>query len=44
MFPGYIPTKELFCDTVYASAPGSNRLCSDAGYMMVEALLEMREE
>lgn len=41
---GYIPTRDLFYDTIYESAPGSNRLCSDAGYMMVDALLEMREE
>lgn len=41
---GYIPTRELFYDTIYESAPGSNRLCSDAGYMMVDTLLEMREE
>ncbi len=38
---GYIPTRELFYDTIYESAPGSNRLHSDAGYMMVDALLEM---
>lgn len=41
---GYIPTRDLFYDTIYESAPGSNRLCSDAGYMMVDTLLEMREE
>ena len=41
---GYIPTRDLFYDTIYESAPGSNRLCSDAGYMMVDALLEMREK
>lgn len=40
---GYIPTRELFYDTIYESRPGSNRLSSDAGYIMVEKLLEMSE-
>ena len=41
---GYIPTKELFYDTIYESRPGSNRLSADAGYIMVEQLLEMGEQ
>jgi len=40
---GYIPTKDLFFDTIYESRPGSNRLSADAGYIMVEKLLEMSE-
>ena len=40
---GYIPTRDLFYDTVYESAPGSNRLCSEAGYMMVDTLMDMRD-
>lgn len=38
---GYVPTKDLFFDTIYESRPGSNRLSADAGYIMVEKLLEM---
>lgn len=38
---GYVPTRDLFYDTIYESRPGSNRLSTDAGYIMVEKLLEM---
>lgn len=41
---GYIPTRELFYDTIYESRPGSNRLTADAGYIMVEKLLEMSKQ
>ncbi len=41
---GYIPTKDLFYDTIYESSPGSNRLHSDAGYIMADTLIEMRDE
>lgn len=38
---GYVPTRDMFYDTVYESSPGSNRLEKEAGYMMVEKFLEM---
>ena len=38
---GYVPTRDLFFDTIYESKPGSNRLDHEAGYMMVDKLLEM---
>ncbi|MBR6729002.1 MAG: neutral/alkaline non-lysosomal ceramidase N-terminal domain-containing protein [Clostridia bacterium] len=38
---GYVPTRDMFYDTIYESKPGSNRLETEAGYMMVEKLLEM---
>ncbi len=38
---GYIPPMEMFYDTVYESTPGSNRLDKNAGYIMVEKLIEM---
>ncbi len=38
---GYVPTRDMFYDTVYESAPGSNRLDVEAGYIMVDKLLEM---
>ena len=38
---GYVPTKEMFHDTVYESLPGSNRLEKNAGYIMVDKLIEM---
>ena len=40
---GYVPTKDLFYDTIYEARLGSNRLEKDAGYMMVEKFLEMSE-
>ncbi|MDP4132556.1 MAG: neutral/alkaline non-lysosomal ceramidase N-terminal domain-containing protein [Bacillota bacterium] len=38
---GYVPTKDLFYDTIYESKIGSNRLEKDAGFKMAEALIEM---
>ena len=38
---GYVPTKDLLYESIYSSRAGSNRLHSDAGYMMVDKLLEM---
>jgi len=38
---GYIPTKDMFYDTIYESRPGSSRFDPDAGYIMAEKLLEM---
>jgi len=40
---GYVPTKEMIYDTVYESRAGSSRLHSDAGYIMVDELLKMRD-
>ena len=40
---GYVPTKDLFYDSLYSSRVGSNRLHRDAGDMMVEKMLEMRK-
>lgn len=38
---GYVPTEDMFYDTVYESAPGSNRMQKEAGYILVDKLLEM---
>jgi len=38
---GYVPTRDMFYDTIYESLPGSSRLDTEAGYMMTEKLLEM---
>ena len=38
---GYVPTREMFYDTIYESMPGSNRLDVEAGYIMAEKLVEM---
>lgn len=38
---GYVPTRDMFYDTVYESAPGSNRMEKEAGYILVDKLLEL---
>ena len=38
---GYVPTRDLFYESIYSSRAGSSRLHSEAGYIMVEKLLEM---
>lgn len=38
---GYVPTRDMFYDTIYESKPGANKLDHEAGYMMVDKLLEM---
>lgn len=38
---GYVPTRDMFYDTIYESMPGSNRLDKEAGYIMAEKLVEM---
>lgn len=38
---GYVPTRDMFYDTIYESCPGSNRLDVEAGYMMADKLIEM---
>ena len=40
---GYVPTRDLFYDTIYESRPGSSRLCKEAGYMMAEKLISMKK-
>ena len=38
---GYIPTENMFYDTIYESRPGSSNFDPDAGYKMADKLLEM---
>jgi len=38
---GYVPTRDIFYDTIYESLPGSNKLDREAGYLMAEKLVEM---
>ena len=38
---GYVVTRDMIYDTIYESRPGANRLDVEAGYIMVEKLLEM---
>lgn len=40
---GYVPTRDMFYDTIYESRPGSSRLDREAGYIMVEKLLSMKQ-
>lgn len=41
---GYIPTRDIFYDTIYESLPGSNRLEREAGYIICEKLLDMSKK
>ncbi|MBR2860745.1 MAG: neutral/alkaline non-lysosomal ceramidase N-terminal domain-containing protein [Clostridia bacterium] len=41
---GYVPTRDMFFDTIYESRPGSNRLEKEAGYIMAEKLISMKEK
>ncbi len=41
---GYVPTRDMFYDTIYESRPGSARLDKEAGYMMAEKLISMKKE
>ena len=41
---GYVPTRDMFFDTIYESRPGSSRLDQEAGYMMAEKLIEMKRK
>ncbi|MBQ9940052.1 MAG: neutral/alkaline non-lysosomal ceramidase N-terminal domain-containing protein [Clostridia bacterium] len=41
---GYVPTKDMFYDTIYESTPGSNRMDKNAGYIMVDKLIEMSKQ
>ena len=40
---GYVPTRDMFYDTIYESRPGSARLDKEAGYIMAEKLISMKE-
>ncbi|MBQ3133525.1 MAG: neutral/alkaline non-lysosomal ceramidase N-terminal domain-containing protein [Clostridia bacterium] len=40
---GYVPTRDMFFDTIYESRPGSNRLDKEAGYIMTEKLISMKK-
>lgn len=39
---GYVPTRDMFYDTIYESRPGSSRLDKEAGYIMAERLISMK--
>ncbi|MBR2376520.1 MAG: neutral/alkaline non-lysosomal ceramidase N-terminal domain-containing protein [Clostridia bacterium] len=41
---GYVPTREMFYDTIYESCPGSNRLHKEAGYIMANKLISMKNK
>ena len=41
---GYVPTRDMFFDTIYESRPGSNRLDKEAGYIMTEKLVSIKKE
>jgi len=40
---GYVPTEDMFYDTIYESRPGSSRLDKKAGYIMAEKLISMKK-
>lgn len=40
---GYVPTKDMFYDTIYESRPGSSQLQKDAGYIMADKLISMKK-
>jgi len=40
---GYVPTRDMFCDTIYESRPGSCCLDKEAGYIMAEKLISMKK-
>ncbi len=40
---GYVPTRDLFYDTIYESLPGSCHLDKEAGYIMAEKLISMKQ-
>jgi len=41
---GYVPTRDMFFDTIYESRPGSSRLTKEAGYIMAEKLISMKTD
>jgi len=40
---GYVPTKDMFYDTIYESRPGSAQMDTEAGYIMAEKLISMKK-
>jgi hypothetical protein len=40
---GYVPTRDMFHDTIYESSPGSSRMEKEAGYRMAEKLISMKK-
>jgi len=40
---GYVPTKDMFYDTIYESSPGSAQMQKEAGYIMAEKLISMKK-
>ena len=40
---GYVPTRDMFYDTVYESSPGSAQMDKEAGYIMAEKLISMKK-
>lgn len=38
---GYVPTRDMFYETIYESLPSANKLDKEAGYIMVDKLAEM---
>ena len=40
---GYVPTRDMFYDTIYESSPGSAQMQKDAVYIMAEKLISMKK-
>ena len=40
---GYVPTEDMFYDTIYESRPGSAQMQKDAGRIMAEKLISMKK-
>ncbi len=40
---GYVPTRDMFYDTIYESRPGSSQFSTEAGYQMAEKLISMKK-
>ena len=41
---GYVPTRDMFYDTIYESRAGSTRLDMEAGYIMAKKLISMKKK
>ena len=40
---GYVPTRDMFYDTIYESRPGSAQMDKEAGYIMADKLISMKK-
>ena len=40
---GYVPTRDMFYDTIYESCPGSAQMDKEAGYIMADKLISMKK-